>query len=81
MVKLPIQANRWATLGKRRNFFAKIHIALGIGFIVVTFIHCKELAANLRQQKIEDLRSEVDKIATNETSKEEMLRVFGIKNR
>ena len=81
MVKLPIQASRWATLGLKQNRYVKIQVLLSLGFLIVTFNHCKELAAKLREQKVEDLRSQVDSVAYNPEAKEQMLKVFGIKNK
>jgi hypothetical protein len=78
MVKLPIQANRWATIGKKKDKIGKLHMVLSFFFIVVTYNHCKELAKKVTDQKIEDLRAEVSSIATDENSKQEMLKVFGL---
>lgn len=81
MIRLPVNVSQWSKIGIKKERYKKMFYSLSLVFIFVTLDHCRDFAKKMREQKIDELRTEVSQVAYDEKSKEEMLRVFGLSNK
>lgn len=78
MVKLPIQAGKWAGFGKKKRSYSFFYSGMSFLFMFVTLRHINELSNKLRKEKLEDLKLEIGGIVHDRESKKQILKVLGI---
>lgn len=81
MPKLPFEAKNLKFLNSRgKGAFLSQLVSIAV-FGIITFRHVKEYAKDQREKKIAEVIKEIDLIATDDQTRQGLLKVYGLENR